>query len=476
MFKKSLMAAAIVAVTASPAYAVLDLDAESGAVIVATESYGAADLTMGYLDLDNGATDDLYNVAAQIGFTIAQGTSKYVRISLANARFGTSVNSNSLTTNGAGSATGTGTFSAQLSQGGAAGDDFVIFEVTDSANDIALTDVVTLALGNGGTAGGQAGDSVLESLAGNAATVTFEVYESAADAVNQITSNRLVNKTYEFLTYDSANNGEFVEAVGAVQADVAKDFKEFVAGDGVDAGLTVATLGLINAENALVNDTINPLGIAVTTADIFDLDQTLRITGDFSNGAWGYATGAAPDCSAPTDFTVETDTSLTLANFNVTTAPLSLCLTVDGTTDVIEKNVTPPIKAELVDETFGALDLATVTYNSTTIIVPYVTTFDGYNQRVYIVNKGTTDAEYSSSFVSEAEATATAGSAATGTVPANEMVTIRASDLVTLEGRTRTSAEIEIEAPLSAIEATTQTVNLSDGSTDTVVLEVCQGC
>lgn len=471
MFKKSLMAAAIVGATTSPVFAALNLDGPgSGAVVVATESYDAGDLTEGYLTLGNGGTDDLYDVTAQIGFTIAQGTSKYVRISLTNALFGTALESASLI--------GPGTFQAQLAQGGGVDQGFVIYEVTNPNADIALTDEVTLNL---------TGPAVLESLAGSPATVTFEVYESAADAVNQITSNRLVVDSYQFLTYDSANNGEFVSATGAVQADVAEDFRKFVAGEGVDATLTTATLGLIDAENALVPGSINPAGIAVTTADIFSINQGLRITGDFSSGIWDYAVGAYdpdgniavdPDCTGNTSAfdLISTDSILVLSNFNVTAAPISLCHTVDGTTDVIQKNVTPPIQVELVSDNLGPLDLATVTYNSTTIILPYVTTFDGYNQRLYIVNKGTTDAAYSSTFVSESGVVATDGTAAEGVVPAGEMVMIKASDLVTLDGRTRTSAEIEIEAPLSAVEATTQTVNLSDGSTDTLVLEVCQGC
>jgi hypothetical protein len=50
------------------------------------------------------------------------------------------------------------------------------------------------------------------------------------------------------------------------------------------------------------------------------------------------------------------------------------------------------------------------------------------------------------------------------------MVSIKATDLVTLTGKTRTSAIIEIEAQDTAITATSQTVNLTNGGTDTVSL------
>jgi hypothetical protein len=74
------------------------------------------------------------------------------------------------------------------------------------------------------------------------------------------------------------------------------------------------------------------------------------------------------------------------------------------------------------------------------------------------------------SFVSEAGVTETAGTAASGTVPANSLMTVKASDMVTLTGKTRTTATIEVETADANISATTQIVNLSDGSTDTLVL------
>jgi hypothetical protein len=109
-------------------------------------------------------------------------------------------------------------------------------------------------------------------------------------------------------------------------------------------------------------------------------------------------------------------------------------------------------------------------HNGTTVQLPYLTTFADYNQRLVIVNRGTSDATYSVTFTSEATATATAGTAATGTVAAGTTSSIKVSDIVTMTGLTRTAATIVIVAPTANLSVATNQVNLSDGSTDTVVL------
>jgi hypothetical protein len=115
--------------------------------------------------------------------------------------------------------------------------------------------------------------------------------------------------------------------------------------------------------------------------------------------------------------------------------------------------------------------LGTVTREGTTIQVPYITTFADYNQRLVLVNRGASAVPYTISFTEEAGVTATAGSMATGTLAANETKIIKATDIVTLAGATRTAATVVVTAPSSTIDAATTSVNLSDKSTDTVKLQ-----
>jgi hypothetical protein len=74
-------------------------------------------------------------------------------------------------------------------------------------------------------------------------------------------------------------------------------------------------------------------------------------------------------------------------------------------------------------------------------------------------------------WITEADTDAEDGTEATGVIPAESMIAIKATDAVTLSGATtRTAAIIEVEGVDANIQAATQSVNLSTGGTDTVVL------
>ncbi len=114
---------------------------------------------------------------------------------------------------------------------------------------------------------------------------------------------------------------------------------------------------------------------------------------------------------------------------------------------------------------FGKIDR-----DGTSVDIPYITTFDEYNQRLVLTNKGSRDADYQVEFRTENGVTATAGTYASGTLPAGEVMVIKMTDLVDLEGGTRAAGEITINAPSSTITVATTQVNIMDRSTDTVVL------
>jgi hypothetical protein len=100
-----------------------------------------------------------------------------------------------------------------------------------------------------------------------------------------------------------------------------------------------------------------------------------------------------------------------------------------------------------------------------------MTTFADYNQRLVLVNRGSADVTYAVTFTPETGVTATAGSAATGTLKANSTTIVKATDLVTITGSSRTAATVAIVSAAANIDAATTSVNLSDKSTDTVKLK-----
>jgi hypothetical protein len=115
--------------------------------------------------------------------------------------------------------------------------------------------------------------------------------------------------------------------------------------------------------------------------------------------------------------------------------------------------------------------IGTITRDGSTVDIPYITTFADYNQRIILVNRSSADAGYTIAFTPEAGVTAAGGTAATGTMPANSTLVLKATDVVTITGGTRTAGQIQIVATTGNIDVATTQVNLSDGSTDTLALQ-----
>lgn len=448
MINKKILALAVAAAFTTNAFAAVDLDdKDEKGVYLASELVAKATVTDGmvtFTDTNNDA-----NVSVVAGFDIAASATKYVRIDLVNAKFGaadpTLVSTGSIT-------------SANVQTGGEAAA-FAIFEVIANTG-VAKGDTFTL-------------DSPTFTVSATAAsTVTYSLYENALDAINKTpnTTYKTVSKT--LTSTKAASTGKFAVAQtvgnGKVKALSGDAFKKFnVEGD---TTALIGTVGELDTSLVLDGDvsTLNLAGAPTTAAMLIPVTaQVIKFTGDFSFGDWTVVDDG--DCTG----TSEVTSSLDDGNAVLTTVavdptdPIALCVTLDGTTDVAKKS---SYSAELVTSKLTNA-IGSIIYDTTTIHVPYLTTFSGYNQRIYLLNSGSTPANYTITFAGkEVGVTATAGSGATGTIPAKSMVAVKSSDIVTLAGKTRTSADIEVETASANISATTQIIN-ADGSTDTLVLK-----
>ena len=129
------------------------------------------------------------------------------------------------------------------------------------------------------------------------------------------------------------------------------------------------------------------------------------------------------------------------------------------------------------DQPFPAVGMTTVAtvaeidHDGTTVQVPYLTTYESYNQRIVIVNRTKVDVGYSIAFQTEEGVTATPTMMAEGMVKGGTTTVMKATDLVTLEGGTRASAEIVLLAAAHSVDVATTIVHKVSGATDTVVLE-----
>jgi hypothetical protein len=450
MINKKILAASIAAVFALNVNAAIDMDdKDEKGFSFATESTGT--LTLGMYDQTN--LTNALDLEVTYGFASAVSDTKYVRFDLTNAKFSSVptfgvVDSGAETTSGA-------------IQSGGNGESYVVFEVENidgnssgTASAITATGVATLVYATVSQSGTVA------------STVTYGLYEDALNAINSAPNTTYKVADAPLLRPVSITTGDFV-AAQKTTALSSKAFKEFASVASLSDADT-ATIGTVDGSELLSNagGAIAPTGNAADEDDIIaDSDQDVKFTGDFTVGTWTVVAGA--NCLTPG--TAETIVLNAAKNeITATFSPqdvTSLCQDVDKAT-VIDKNAySVELVGSKVTNTIGS-----VVYDTTSIKVPYLTTFSGYNQRIYLLNTSSTPANYTTTFSSETGVTATAGTAATGTVPGKSLLTIKATDMVTLVGATRTTAVIEVETADGNISATTQTVTKGDGSTDTTVL------
>ena len=392
-----------------------------------------------------------------IGVGVAGGESVNIRFDLTGAEFEGAVVGGEFSIGGFGSMTA-------VVQGGADGGTFVIYEVSSNATTpIQQTTNFNFA-GN------------VAVTAGTSATVTVSVYETPTNAINE--QDALYSIGGAFAAFSDSLGIDEVNA-DSEEAEVSTGFTRFNA-TLKTAGLT-GEIGDFNyAPTTTLTDMNTGAAVAAGNAGVAAsaaiATTNVLLEGDVSFGDWYL--GTQDTCAATVLDLAEAEdgesaSNVAAAALSANTA-YSVCVDVDGTDDVINEGSytitlewatgTRPFPVDDSTATVGA-----ITRNGTTKYIPYLTTFEDYNQRLVIVNRGTTDAAYSLTFTSEDGVTATAGSAATGTVPAGEVLSIKASDIVTLTGKTRTAATLLVVAASANIDVATNQVNLSDGSTDTVV-------
>ena len=448
MINKKLLAASVAAIFTLNANAAIDLTDSKTAVKYAKES-----IISGGVLANNAAFSALtdFTVPTGLNLPIVGAASKFfVRIELGNAKWNAIIADTNMTHVGTSTLTKVG--------GGAVADGYVVFDYENTAST-STTEIFTWD----STAGATPGLTITDIT--KPVTVTYSLYQPS-DSLAALNGGAGSVKSTSLDTISFVTGQDIAATFVKTdqEAQVGKQFKEF-------AGGKSATLGKIDlAVKALTFDDATSAAVAAT--DVYTNTAVATITGDFSFGAWHIDTQA--DCStaavAGTTVTPAADkASGTVPAIDYDTAQ-HLCVLVDGT------EIIPRVSTAYNASLAGALNtgvagaLGVITYDTTAITIPYVTTFTGYNQRIYILNNSATAAPYTTTFQTETGTVATAGSKATGTVPANTLMAIKATDLVSFAGTTRGAAVIEIEADTTKIEATSQTVNTSDDSTDTLTL------
>jgi hypothetical protein len=465
MLKKIVTTVGLVSVFgASATQAVQNLSSATAVtpIYYATETLGPADVTAGsgpnvgttFKDIaDNGNKLDVKMDTGFVG-AVTNNDDYYVKVELANAAF--NVTAGSMTVS---QPSGKDIGRSTLFSGGAVGSSLAIYEF-DLTGTASATTTLTLDIASLGTNGDPA--------------VTMSIFETLTEANKATGGTPVTSKTQTIASIREANKVTITAANET--AEVSQGFLKYLNGTGPTVGL-VGELGatafsFVTATMAADN------GQIVDLTDLYTAATSIAtVTGDLSNGTW-YVDAAlcGANLAPPAAQKLTLNAAKTSGTIKVSTLTSkgTLCNVASGTVAIPASSYLLSVAYTVGSHGAGAtadtgVSVGSVIRNGTDQNINYLTTFADYNQRVYITNRGTTDATYTFTFQSEDGVTATAGTAATGTSKAGSVLALKAADIVTLTGKTRTAASLAIVGTPALFSISTQQVNLSNGATDTVI-------
>jgi len=324
--KKKLIALSIASAVAGVGQVqALDLTGTAATAAASTLFYASELSNPGSIIITHGdgTTGSALNVKAPFGFSIAAGTSKYIRADFTALDF-----KDPLTAAGNVAVTSAATTTTTLSTGGALNTDSVIFEIAAITGNIGPTDTVTIGLGDVFITG--------------ASTATFRLFETAADATNETSALSTASGTLLGL---EASLGFTPTTVVADKIDVTQG-TTFFNGGTKDVTTTIGKYTLSDKSavaTATVNQVLIASGATATYGTIVGATSTVAYAADFT--ALQDLTGGAPDgtytvtkafldvtsaacAAAAQSSTAITDTSATFAA--AATIAAWGCVTVNG--------------------------------------------------------------------------------------------------------------------------------------------------
>ena len=404
------------------------------------------------------------------------------------------------TIDGSDAAPGTADYS--LFAGGAKGDSYAVFQVSGAGGTagedgtVLPTDILTLTAK---FAVSVDGGSITRTIANTNLQNTPGVPESVWMRAHTISNAVMVGSALK----------ESVSAMGAT-AMAAHDFMAFggtVADPKLSASLGSVELGVKMVTTTpptyfrdaqatpVADDTTTDEVDETVTADVrmlsdiiapkaLQIDNPVTFSGDVSFlGADGKVALSSSDvCSGlagETDLRVPskddpevlTD-ALMATDANDFTSPMHLCLMVDGETPIpagsysVETKYAPKSSSYAFAAPGATHALGAIMRDGTTVQIPYLTTYSGYNQRLILRNRSGRAVTYTLTFKPEMGITASP-TTHSGTLAADTVEMIRVQDIVELAGGNRTTATVTSTAAEGNLGVATTVVNMETRGTDT---------
>lgn len=399
-FVKTASAMAVVSLFASSAFAVVDMDADSGKKMFATELIGAGTqfANTNAAVAGSALAGDL-DVKVKLGFGVSNLQTRYIRLDLAGATFDAAPD---LWVDRAGTIAGPKGSNVAIVSSSA---NKYIFQVSAQADydQNALVEILMPSI----TATGSA-----------APVLSYKLFEDAPSAANDLASGRLASESTE--VYGSSPALVWTLAPGSATASVADLYKKFIVSG--DTTQTVAELGAITYG---VNGTsLHPAtGVAAALGDLVTVATNVLVTGDFSAAGANdiFLDTATKDCST---VSVGATVAGGVATLNVGTTGFvggSLCYNVTGVSPIAKQSVGNgnPLKAAL-DLTAAAgstaSDVAAATageilHDGTTLKASFLNAKSGQKSYVQLVNNGNVVAPFSAQCVTYSGTSASSNNA-----------------------------------------------------------------
>jgi len=437
----------------------------------------------------------LFDVKVKLGFGLSANQQKYVRFDLSSGTWGTALTGANMQDG----TTAANIAGITLASGGAATDNYVIYQITaaNTATGTPLGDVLFFAP-----------PTFLPTSTAASVNVTYTLHDTAVSALAGPTSTiaRLVTTTGPFVNFASGNKfafgspqTEFVAATSSFKNFCGNGTQPGTAGcaAGSDVDAIVATVTSYTFDGTVADATGTALA-ALTT--INGATSKFTITGsDWSSAVSAYVdntngcNSGATLASASTATTVATGLTATSAAITLGTTALAppvggyaVCFKANGTSPIAAQSFTGtfnPVAASTTYAPLASSSVATGTFqrDGVELQAPWFTlggTGSAYISRFFLTNTGSTDSLCTVTFLSETGNTvsvnstpnAQGNSGAGVTVPAGKQVAVLATDLVTaFSGNARAAVRFSCPSPSANIQGR-YIVTHSSGAVDSGTL------
>ena len=346
-------------------------------------------------------------------------------------------------------------------QGGQAGDAYVIYQLTATAD---------LPASGAAAAVNIKVPALRVTSTGSAVAATYSLHETAVSAVAGASGlGLLYSKTANIATF--ATGLAFALTTNSTTASVEASFKKFTTATAVDGATgKLAKIGAVAygaATGVKKND-----GTAVTLADLVAAGTKLVVTGDFTAAAGAdtaakltnvYLAGGA-SCAAGTAATAFVGTQAGASfTINTTAVATDVCYAITGTTSVPAESYTARIDVSAATGTstanLAAAALGSIVRDGTELQAPFVTIHPDYLSRMVLTSQHTADATVEFSAITEDGVTVPAINA-TATLKAGKQLIINVKDIVpALSTGTRFAIRAIIAAPNTKISGVYNVMN-----------------